>query len=190
MEPKGQIKSEQVAPIIATAQAQLKAENLHPDEEHLKLPNQIITKSDVSRLNREVEELEDFFSKSGLSGGVTPNTLPHASLQLTALVDENKLNLIHDEDRLKIGNFLKDIYANAPVVHASFATDPKPDFLMRIVSWFREQAHPNVLLQVGLQPGLAAGCIIRTTNKYFDFSFKKHFDKNKDKLRASLRGSS
>jgi F0F1-type ATP synthase delta subunit len=153
----------------------------------MKLPIQILTKADVSRLVREMDSLEMFFTAAALRAA-DAKTVPQVSQQLTVLLNENNLNLLTKEDRLKIRNFLKYLHGNAPVVHASFAADPKPDFLMKIVAWFREQAHPNVLLQIGLQPGLAAGCIFRTTNKYFDFSFKKHFETDKAKLILGLKG--
>jgi hypothetical protein len=41
-------------------------------------------------------------------------------------------------------------------------------------------------LNVGLQPELAAGCTLRTTNKYYDFSFRKRFERSKQKLLEAL----
>jgi len=152
----------------------------------LVLPLQILTAGDISRLARELESLEAFFEGAALKGAEV-KAVPEASLQLSALNNENQLNLLHSEDRLRLLNFLSVVRAKAPLVHVSFASDPKTDFLMKLVSWFRSNAHPYVLLQVGLQPNIAAGCIVRTTNKYFDLSFKQHFAKSKAKLAAALR---
>ncbi|CAN5382854.1 hypothetical protein BH10PAT3_BH10PAT3_2590 [soil metagenome] len=152
----------------------------------LVLPIQILTKGDISRLGREVDSLEVFFTQASIKGA-TAKTVPQVSQQLNALIGENNLNLIHKTDRTKLKEFMAMLRLSAPVVHASFAVDPKPDFLMKIVGWFRREAHPYVLLQIGLQPSIAAGCVFRTTNKYFDFSFKKHFEDSKAKLGASLK---
>jgi hypothetical protein len=57
----------------------------------------------------------------------------------------------------------------------SFATDPSSAFTAKIVTWLRASIAPNVLLEVGLQPTIAAGCIVRTTNKIFDLSLRQHF---------------
>ena len=54
------------------------------------------------------------------------------------------------------------------------------------MAWFRAEAHPYVLLKVGLQPNIAAGCVIRTSNKYFDLSFRNQFSRSKDKLSIAL----
>jgi F0F1-type ATP synthase delta subunit len=155
-------------------------------EPKLILPLQILTQADVSRLDREIRELEVFFDEAAIKGATT-KTVPQTSQLLTALCNENKLNLLQENDRLEAAKFFKMLREHAPVVHASFATDPKPDFLMKLMNWFRREAHPYVLFKIGLQPTIAAGCILRTTNKYFDFSFKQHFNKSKEKLSTSLR---
>jgi F0F1-type ATP synthase delta subunit len=154
----------------------------------LTLPVQILTSGDISRLMREIEEIEEFFEKAALTGA-TAKTVPQPSLHLAVIISENKLNILHKKDRLAIDAFLKDVRKKAPLIHISFATDPKPDFLMKLITWFRTNAHPYVLLQVGLQPNIAAGCVLRTTNKYFDFSFKEHFEESKAKLATALRAS-
>lgn len=152
----------------------------------LVLPVQVYTHADVSRLSREAQDLETFFTQAAIKGAST-KSVPQVSQQLGTLIDDNKLNLLHKEDRSLLITFMNTLRDKAPVVHASFATDPKPDFLMKLVMWFRREAHPYVLLQVGLQPNIAAGCIFRTTNKYFDFSFKRHFQDSKMKLAAALK---
>ena len=166
--------------------ARLHAEMAVPQQAELSLPIQVITRADVSRLTREVEGLVAFFEQAAIRGA-TAQTVPQLSAQLTALLNENKLNVLREEDRQKLTDFLSHVRTKAPVVHASFAVDPKPDFLMRITAWFRQEAHPHVLLQLGLRPSIAAGCVFRTTNKYFDFSFKKHFEDSKSALGKSLR---
>jgi F0F1-type ATP synthase delta subunit len=152
----------------------------------LQLPVQILTSGDISRLSREVEALEGFFEQASIKAATT-KTVPQASQQLTAVINENNLNILHEADRKSLVTFLKTVREKAPVVHLSFATDPKPDFLMKLATWFRREAHPYVLFHVGIQPNIAAGCVLRTTNKYFDLSFKQHFETSKAKLGAVLR---
>lgn len=155
-------------------------------EETLKLPVQVYSYADVARLAREAEELELFFTQAAVRGA-SNKSMPQLSQLLNLIINDNKLNLLHKDDRAHLITFLKSLRETAPIVHASFAADPKPDFLMKIVGWFRREAHPYVLLQVGLMPNIAAGCIFRTTNKYFDFSFKHHFQDSKKKLAAAMK---
>ncbi len=149
------------------------------------LPLQILTTGDVSRLTRELQGMEQFFAEAAIKG-TTAKSVPQASLQLAILVKDNDLNLLHGADRLKLKEFLELVVHKAPIVHLSFATDPKPEFLMKLLNWFRTNADPFVLMQVGLQPNIAAGCVLRTTNKYFDLSFKQHFLQSKAKLAVAL----
>ena len=65
-------------------------------------------------------------------------------------------------------------------MHISFSSEPTPIFLERLLSWIRREINPLVLLTIGLQPAIGAGCIVRTTNKYFDLSLRQTFiDKRK-----------
>ena len=54
------------------------------------------------------------------------------------------------------------------------------------MTWLRREIHPLVLMTVGLQPNIGAGCIVRTTNKYFDFSLRQDFANKRDLLQAAL----
>ena len=152
----------------------------------LVLPVQILTLGDVSRLNRELEALDAFLAEAAIKGATT-KSIPQTSSLLTAFCNENSLNLLQKEQRQLAIVFMQMLRQQAPIVHASFATDPKPDFLMKLVNWFRKETHPYVLFKIGLQPSIAAGCVFRTANKYYDFSFKEHFRKSKEKLTAALR---
>lgn len=151
----------------------------------LVLPVQILTPGDISRLIRELQDLEEFFEEASIKGA-NLKTVPQSTQQMTTFVKENNLNLLHEADRAALKKYLAIIKTKAPVVHLSFATDPKPDFLMKLALWFRTNADPYVLIQVGLQPNIAAGCVLRTTNKYFDLSFKQHFLESKAKLAIAL----
>jgi F0F1-type ATP synthase delta subunit len=60
------------------------------------------------------------------------------------------------------------------LLHISFAAEPSTQALEKILVWFRANIHPQALLQVGLQPTIAAGCVLRTPNKVFDMSLRNH----------------
>jgi F0F1-type ATP synthase delta subunit len=59
-------------------------------------------------------------------------------------------------------------------------------FISKIISWFRKEVNPQILLQVGVQPNITAGCVLRTPNKYFDLSLKQRMLQNKDSLAQKL----
>jgi hypothetical protein len=150
-----------------------------PVEMHL--PAFMVSRTDVSRSLREVEALDDYFRQAAIRGS-KDQSMPGLSRVLESFSTENGLNLLHGPDRDKAKKYLEDVKTHAPVVHVSFAAEASGEFLARLLDWFRKEAHPFVLLHVGLQPELAAGCMIRTTNKVFDFSFRARFESSKVKL--------
>jgi hypothetical protein len=144
------------------------------DKSFLHLPIGIVSKVDVGRLLREVEGLDSFLQQAAIREPGTPVKLPKTSRLLEA-------------DRLRLLNFVKEVKMNAPVLHMSFSADPSPLFLQRLMTWMRSEIHPLVLLQVGLQPNIGAGCILRTTNQYFDFSLKQRFIDKREILANKLK---
>lgn len=144
-------------------------------ETTLKLPADVVSPADVVRLRHELELLDAFFENQRLRESGTPMTHPpKTSRMLEGLVEQNKVNLLHSTARQDMAMQLKQLDVEAPVVHMSFAVDPSPAVLQRIVGWLRDNIHPLLLVQVGLQPTIAAGCTLQTTNRYFDLSLR-HF---------------
>jgi hypothetical protein len=154
----------------------------------LVLPIQATGRVDVGRLLHEVGQIDNFLRQAAIREPGTPMKLPKTSRLLDEFVDVNKLNLLHDADRARALNFLITVKAKAPVLHMSFGVDPAPIFVGKLTSWLRREIHPLVLLQIGLQPTIGAGCVVRTTNKYFDLSLREHFKKQRPLLINKLHG--
>ncbi len=150
------------------------------------LPTTVITLIDLGRLQRELEAVELFMAQASIRAAGTNMVLPRTTKNLELTCSQNKLNLLTASDRQKLGEELKLVRAKAPKVHISFAADPSAAFLGRVVTWFRTTVHPLTILQVGLQPTIAAGCVIRTSNKYFDLSLRKDFDRQTEFLTKVL----
>ncbi len=155
----------------------------------LLLPIGIVGKIDVGRLLREVQALNEFMDQAAIRQPGTPMQLPKSSRLMDEIIQLNKLNMLQTNDRRRLLEFLKAVQDQAPVLHMSFSADPSPHFLNRLMKYLREEIHPLVLLQVGLQPNIGAGCILRTTNKYFDFSLRQHLKQKQDVLMRTLRGA-
>lgn len=152
------------------------------------LPLKVTSRSDISKSLRELDVVDDFFHQAALRGSQS-QTVPVLSNTLEALAVENGLNLIHPEDRAKLKTFLTRLKAKAPVVHMSFPSEASGEFIMKLLGWFRTEVHPHVVLHIGLQPELAAGCVLRTSNKMFDFSFRHRFEQSKQRLIAALEAA-
>jgi hypothetical protein len=89
------------------------------------------------------------------------------------------MNLLAEADRKLLVQVLAKLHETAPIMHISFSVDPPGPYVQKIVTWLRKNIHPFVLVTVGLQPNIGAGCVVRTTNKMFDFSLREYFSQKR-----------
>lgn len=160
-----------------------------PTGPQLNLPTLIFGMVEVRRLQRELEAVDAYFEQSKLR----PTEQQGPGLKISRLLDtlahENNINLQHAAQRSILATFLKQVLESAPVVHVSFAADPSAAFTAKIVEWLRRNVHPLALLQLGLQPSIAAGCIVRTPNHVFDFSLRHRFTAQRHALTQTIEGA-
>lgn len=157
--------------------------------ERLKLPIAVISEIDVARLLRELNGLNDFFVSARIRTAGTAMQAPKLSRLMDQLAKDNGINLLEEADRAKLLDGLKRVQAQAPKLHISFAADPSPKAMERIITWLRSNIHPQTLVQVGLQPSIAAGCIVRTPNKVFDMSLRSSLKKQEPYLVKLIVGA-
>lgn len=150
--------------------------------ETMKLPITVVSLIDLGRLQRELQAVEVFLAQAAAREAGKSLSLPRMTHNLDAITEVNTLNLLVAADRQKLAAFLVAVRDKAPRMHMSFASDPSAAFLQKIVAWFRTTIHPLTILQVGLQPSIAAGCILRTNNRYFDLSLRRHFESKRGLL--------
>ncbi len=153
-----------------------------PDAQNKKLalPIGVVSPTDVARLVREINNLDEFFRQAEIRQGGQAQEPPRYSRLMDELVNTNGLNLLQVDHRNYLVGLLKSLADSAPVMHISFSADPPGPYVQKIVSWLRQQISPVLLVSVGLQPNIGAGCIVRTTNRSFDFSLRKFFDDKHD----------
>lgn len=146
------------------------------ENKQLTLPVSVISPIDVARLSREVENLDEFFRQSAIREGGTPQNVPRYSRLLDEVVLSNELNLLDQSNRELLIESFRKLQVSAPVMHISFSADPPGSYIQQIVGWLRQNIDGLILVRVGLMPNIGAGCVVRTTNKTFDFSLRKYFD--------------
>lgn len=149
---------------------------------YLELPTLVFGPVEVRRLSRELEALEEYLRQANIRTPGKQAPMPKTSHLMEALADNNKLNLLVPADRERLQAFLRNLDKKAPILHISFAADPSSAFTAKIVTWLRNNIHPYTLLQIGLQPGITAGCVVRANSKVFDFSLRKRFTQNRSFL--------
>ncbi|HMH31079.1 MAG TPA: hypothetical protein VK534_01230 [Methylomirabilota bacterium] len=160
----------------------------HKTGTHVKtlvLPAMVASPADASRLLRELETVGASLMDQDVRDSKR-GELPKLSSLLEQAAGLNKLDLLEPAARTGLQQFLKLVHEKAPVIHMSFSADPDAKFIEALMVYLRKEIHPQVLLTIGLRPSIGAGCTVRTTNKYFDFSLRQDLDKKRDQLLASL----
>jgi hypothetical protein len=160
--------------------------NMIANYEMVGLPMQAASPVDVGRLLRELERIDDALNQVALRKDDKEVKMPHTSLLMDQMIQLNKLNLLETGDRQRLAAFLALVKEKAPVLHMSFSADPSPAFVAKLMAWLRGEIHPLTLMTIGLQPNLGAGCIVRSTNKYFDLSLRQDFLKKRDMLKQAI----
>lgn len=158
------------------------------EPKNIQIPLSLTGQADINRSLREIGKLDDFFLSAGSrKAGQSGPAPPRVTRLLSSLAADNRLNLLQEKDRAHLREQLEKIMREAPNLHISFAAEPSPKIMEQILSWLRENVHPQTLVVVGLAPGIAAGLVLRTPNKVFDLSLQAHL-KNQEDYLAKLIG--
>lgn len=162
----------------------------------LTLPPSVVSKTDISRLVREIEQVDNELTTAAVrtKTGVQSQYSPVISQQLTDFLQINNLTLGTDSvARTDLVKRVRDLKDQAPVMHMTFAVTADSASLQVLVEWLRTSIHPQTLVSVGLQPGLVAGAYIRTPNHVYDMSLRSKLKGRHEALVAeleALRGNS
>ncbi len=159
------------------------------EEKAGQLPPLVVGPVEVNRLQRELAAIDETLLEHTLRKKSSSARMLKTSQLMDELVDLNKLNLLHKTDRERLHRFLEAVTDRAPVLHISFSADPPPAFLEKLITWLRDKIHPQVLVTIGIQPTIAAGCIVRSPNKYFDFSLRQDFTDKRELLLKQIAGN-
>ena len=153
------------------------------------LPLLVARPIDVGRLLRELQSIEELASQAALVDKQADLKLPKTSQLMDKTVELNKLDLSKASDRKLLSDLLNLVKKQAPQLHMSFNSDPSPVFIEKLMEWLRREIHPIVLITIGLQPSIGAGCVVRSTNKYFDFSLRKDLAEHRDLLLSKMQAT-
>lgn len=151
------------------------------------LPERLVSSIDLARTIREIEAVDESLRQAKLRKAGESTKLARTSATLEELARLNNVSLIDNAQRQQLLALLEGFHDHAPRVHISFAVEPSANFTRNITAWFRENINPILLIEIGLQPTLAAGCIVRTDNKVFDMSLRQHFAEQRPLLIEKLR---
>ena len=150
--------------------------------DQIKFPERLVGSVDLSRTIRELEALDESLRQAEIRKPGEPTHLARSSVTLEETARINNVQLTDRAQREQLLEVLKAFLIHAPRIRISVAAEPTAKFNQKLLIWLRANIHPLVLLEIGLQPTLAAGCMVRTTNKIFDLSLRQHFSENRGLL--------
>lgn len=157
-------------------------------ETNLVLPASVITKADLTRLLREIEQLESDLTTASVQQklGRSPAAAPELSPQAADFLATRDDVFEQPQVRAECIKQLRALKDNAPMIHMTFASSPDRNSLQRLVDWLREKVHPQALIAVGLQPELIGGVHVRTTNHMHDMSLRAQLAGHRDVITQEL----
>lgn len=88
----------------------------------------------------------------------------------------------------EVARRLETIKSTAPMVRVTLPGLPSPKLRIELVSWFRKEIHPQVLVSFSLNRLLAGGMVLRAGSSIYDFSFSGALLKQRSKLADMFRG--
>lgn len=146
------------------------------------LPSSVATKIDLSRLTTEMERIDSELvtRDAHIKSGVPITDEIAFTEQMKDFLAANNLEIGDTLQRAGLIRQLRQLKANAPVAHVTFASPVDTESLRQITAWLRESVHPQAIIVVGLQPSLIGGVYIRTPNHVHDFSLRAQLAGHRD----------
>lgn len=143
-----------------------------------KLPLSVLNRRDVARLASELEKIDDIVTTSRVRARTGVNQMPQVTLTqpLIDFLVGNRLEIKTERARTELIKHVHILKEHAPLVHLTFAAPADQESIRVLTEWLRSGVHPQSVVEVGVQPSLIAGVVVRTPNRVYDFS-----------LRASLK---
>lgn len=138
------------------------------------LPPTVVSRLDVSRLVREVEQVDNTMTTAAVRSkiGADEQPAPPVSETLNEFLTQNSLSLTNGHERAELVKQLRLLKDEVPIIHMTFAVPADRESLAELAAWLRQSIHPQAVIAVGLQPALIAGVYVRTPNHVHDFSMR------------------
>jgi hypothetical protein len=148
----------------------------------VRLPTGIVSTGDARRLRRDIASMQETIQAIRIRTNAPVAKLPRLSRSLEEFASTNRLNFLMPEDRHQAEVFMDYVLKHAPVIHISFASEASRRFTTELILWLRANFDSEMLVEIGLEPNMAAGCVVRTSNKVFDFSLGKYLEQKREMM--------
>lgn len=150
------------------------------------LPLSVVGYKNLDMLLSDLQEANDFLLQAAVRRPGSALSMPRISKVMDDFVKLNDVNILDQKKREDMIMEVQNLLESAPSLHISFSTDPPQTVIHAVLSWLRQKIHPLCLLNIGLQPNIGVGCIIRGNSTYFDLSLREQLFRNKSMILERL----
>jgi hypothetical protein len=159
------------------------ASDAQPQAPAYELPPAVYSPQLLEAVTYEIEEYLDWYrqmrvqSRVGAKAAAEPTHSAETVVVIEAWLAGKKPTLESLEELVAQLKSLK-----LPEVHIMLAALPNRAQREALVSWFRNNATPHLLLSFVADRNLGGGIVVRTPNRVFDFSWKQQLINGREKI--------
>ncbi len=153
--------------------------------------NNIMSPQDLKVTILEVRKYAHWFSQSLVKNKVAgtayqdqPQVSPAAAILVNELAAQKPLTTQILDDFIAS---LEKLEESLPRVTITLAAPASSGLKKTIVSWFRENINPDILIEFRFNSTLLGGMVIRYGSQVYDWSFKRHILANSARFPEVLR---
>ena len=146
----------------------------------LRLPLSLATKQDVALVHRELRDYIDYAVQLSIRKQQADQTSISSNLNEVIVLNQVDINDSKSAQKLLVA--FDELLKKSLIFHMSFAVNPNHETVEKLIKWFRKEISPKIILSIGVQPTIAAGAVLKTQNRQYDFSLRKHLELSKPKL--------
>jgi hypothetical protein len=151
----------------------------------VKLPASVYSPDQVSiviwELGGVVAKLRDARTKKSVTGNTSLPAI-HFSKDLAQVLRNENIDLNDTQSLESLHEELKDIRSNAPIAHLLLTASPTHTLRAQLVTWCRENLHPDLLITFAARGDLGGGFILRVGSKQYDFTYRARLLDQKHRL--------
>lgn len=130
------------------------------------LPDELYS---ADQLLAVAEELHQFGIHMAKTGSKTEPLSPLAetAFSMISAPERNKPEAVEN-----LRAQLEQMAATAPAITLTLAASPPRTLRNELVRWLRQSIRPDILVNIHVNPDIAGGVVIRSTNRIYDCSFR------------------
>lgn len=156
----------------------------------LEFPASICAPEQVTAVRYELQSYADWMSNDSVRRQTGTVQLEEPSLSddtIVLLKSWQEGDPISSRSVAELAGYLAKL--SLPVIHVMLAATPNKSFREEMAKWFREVGGRDYMVSISINRMIGGGAIIRTPNRYYDYSFAHRVVACRGKLPVLVRAA-